>query len=229
MSLLALFVTLALIACASTSKFCCGPESYSSQTLVHMYRNGVFYEGKGALFFDKGIGMTSSYTYYGKDETKNKFLVSTYLNMKSSDMYVVYGENCTKLKSDMTWLKNPEKANCIPDNAKLTKSFVVGGRHEDVEMNQFNIKMKNGQAEMLFTKNHCFPVQEIVISNKNKKGGSDLFYKMNMVNLIPTVSDPTVFVVPRICTKTPFSTEENVDRNLPFDPRHFVPSLGRFY
>lgn len=35
---------------------------------------------------------------------------------------------------------------------------------------------------------------------------TDLFYKINMVNLKPTVSDPSVFVVPSICTKTPFST-----------------------
>lgn len=34
----------------------------------------------------------------------------------------------------------------------------------------------------------------------------ELFYKINLANLEPTVHDTSVFVVPRICTKTPFST-----------------------
>ncbi|MDK0675400.1 hypothetical protein P5E99_15895, partial [Clostridium perfringens] len=130
------------------------------------------------------------------------------------------GGTCSKEKLDDSWMKETEEPHCISKLAVLDSTFALGGPHEDVELRRYLQPVKQGQRQLIVTRHHCYPVQEIYAKvNVTNNGVHVLDSTMvTLTNLKLSVDDPSVFSLPSICDKLPYSSKRNNDKNLPVDP-----------
>lgn len=172
--------------------------------------------------------MAVSFSNITISESKGVYsIVRTFYSSKSGNLYRMTGKVCRKENLDKSKIIN--NYNCIPDDAVLASSVVVGGHHEDIEVNKYIKSFALGQVEMVVTKHHCYPVNQITLMYNQTKKGSHVkeFAMVSVANVKLSIDDPSVFVLPDACKKAHLSTERNINNDLPVDPWKSVPFLGR--
>ncbi|CAI9743330.1 XP_014784840.1PREDICTED: uncharacterized protein LOC106879679 [Octopus vulgaris] len=98
----------------------------------------------------------------------------------------------------------------LPESAKKTAQFSVGGPHEDVEMSTYMQRIKAGFREMTVTKHYCYPLQEVFYTQtKSQQGHNQRTATMSqLANLEEFIEDPSVFEIPSICFKSSYNKGE---------------------
>lgn len=94
------------------------------------------------------------------------------------------------------------KGRCIPDEAHYNGQVRLGSSQAGVDLDSwglnFDIGDMEGIASFLYEPESCYPVTDYVKFN-NKKTHTGGVTNMMYFNIKPSISDPSIFVVPSIC------------------------------
>lgn len=96
---------------------------------------------------------------------------------------------------------------CIPDGAHYNARVRLGSSQTGVDLDSwrmtFDTEVMEGETSFMVEPQSCYPVTEYIKFN-NKKTQSGGVTNGMYFNIKPTISDPSIFVVPSICNSAEY-------------------------